>query len=311
MQQLAPSPSQPESRPIPYGLVSLWDMINFSVALYVDQLRILEMMEARVRKPPALNALALASVQEDGGLSEIFHAARRSVEATKRILIPLDSHVLRTQIEWLEMSLNYAGMHNLEDIANKLATLIRTIETELHDHRFYHYPRDKGRLLERTSSDWATVIAAFPKAEEDIKAAVDCYALGHNHASIYHSMMVLEHGLPALARRLRVPVKKDRASWGGIIKDIREEIDRRHHALFQTPKGQTPPTAKVAKATKKLLDPCRQAAIEFSYFTENWRNHIAHVRATYDENDAKKVLEHVRSFMEVIATKLRLKGGAA
>jgi hypothetical protein len=66
-------------------------------------------------------------------------------------------------------------------------------------------------------------------------------------------------------------------------------------------------SAKMASSTARFLDACEEAATEFRYFASVWRNHIAHARGNYDENDAKKVLDHVRSFMETIATKLRLK----
>jgi hypothetical protein len=43
------------------------------------------------------------------------------------------------------------------------------------------------------------------------------------------------------------------------------------------------------------------AAKEFTYFREAWRNHVAHGRANYDDNDAMKVLTHVREFMSILA----------
>jgi hypothetical protein len=48
-----------------------------------------------------------------------------------------------------------------------------------------------------------------------------------------------------------------------------------------------------------------EAATEFVWFKEAWRNHVAHGRARYDENDALKVITHVRGFMERLSTRLK------
>ena len=80
------------------------------------------------------------------------------------------------------------------------------------------------------------VLAAFPSAAEEIRCAVDCYALGHPNACIHHSMMILERGLSLLAKRLAVAVNKNRSTWGPIIiTNIRDEIDRRRKALSSPP----------------------------------------------------------------------------
>jgi hypothetical protein len=193
------------------------------------------------------------------------------------------------------------------ELAHELKALGSDLMSATKYERFYHYPRDKGLLVLRVPGDWAATIRAFPSTEEDVKAAVDCYALGHDHASIHHSMMVLEYGLPALARRLRVNFNPDKATWAPIIKDIRAKIDDERNALSSPPRGRPPLTRRTAKTKGVFLEACEEAAQEFRYFTTVWRNHIAHGRGDYDDNDAKKVLEHVRTFMGVIAGKLKLK----
>jgi hypothetical protein len=47
-----------------------------------------------------------------------------------------------------------------------------------------------------------------------------------------------------------------------------------------------------------------EAAKEFFYFKDGWRNYVAHGRAAYDEHQALGVLEHTRSFMNHLATRL-------
>ncbi len=47
-----------------------------------------------------------------------------------------------------------------------------------------------------------------------------------------------------------------------------------------------------------------EAAKEFFYFKDGWRNHVSHNRGTYDEHQAASVLEHTRSLMNHVATPL-------
>ncbi len=119
--------------------------------------------------------------------------------------------------------------------------------------------------------------------------------------------MVLEFGLPALATRLKVKFVPDRATWADLTKEITKKITTERLVLANTPKGAKPPSRAAAKKRSAFLEACEEAVIEFRYFTTVWRNHIAHGRGDYDENDAKKVLEHVRTFMEAIVIKLKLK----
>jgi hypothetical protein len=77
-----------------------------------------------------------------------------------------------------------------------------------------------------------------------------------------------------------------------IIDDIEDEIEDRQKKLK-------------AKKPSDFLTFLSEAAKEFRYFKDAWRNHSAHGRAAYDENDARKVLIHVRDFMEHISTRLK------
>lgn len=306
MQQLAPRPSQPP-RPIPYGLMSLWDiMFNFSPSLVHDMLNIFASHERTARE----NALLAHRTGSAGHpLAWASNSAKAEVEGVLSMLAiatnQLDSSQIREMIRDLGEAVKYSILWS--DFGAKVGTIVRAIEHELREHKFYHYPIDRAALVQRVDSDWAATLTAFPAAEKDIRAAVDCYALRHDHASIYHCMMILERGLPALADRVGVKFKKDRPTWRDMISDIRNKIDERRNVVGSPPKGRPPPTKRSAKNEILLLEASGEAAVEFKFFEHAWRNHIAHGRADYDENDAKKVLEHVRTFMEVIATNLKLK----
>jgi hypothetical protein len=48
-----------------------------------------------------------------------------------------------------------------------------------------------------------------------------------------------------------------------------------------------------------------EAAAQFRFFKSGWRIRVAHARATYAEPEAIEALDHVRSFFETLATRLK------
>jgi hypothetical protein len=293
---LALCPSH-EIKPIPYGLVSLWEMINFNLQPLMDAWLLIR------------REYSLASKEDKADPGE----AKPSVSDQERLKQNLQ--IIWEPLAALQMADDRLGAiaalirrcGPYAELAHELKALSSDVMRAAQHERFYHYPRDKGLLVIRIPEDWEAALKAFPSAEKDVKAAVDCYALGHNNASIHHSMMILEFGLPAIAKRLKVRLNKNKATWTPIIENIRDAIDVRRKALAFSPSGQKPPSSAAAARERAFLEACEESAIEFRYFTNVWRNHISHGRGNYDENDAKKVLDHVRTFMELIATKLKLK----
>ena len=139
---------------------------------------------------------------------------------------------------------------------------------------------------------------AFKSVKDDSEHGVECFALGQDVACVFHMMLVLERGLVALANQLKV--KRGVKEWGRLIADIQDAIAALAAARASRPKGSKPPSTKAARAFAKRIKFYSEAAKEFSYFKDAWRNHVAHGRAKYDRNDARKVMTHVREFMVIL-----------
>ena|SRR5438045_1810101 len=103
-------------------------------------------------------------------------------------------------------------------------------------------------------------------------------------------MLVLERGLGALASELGLSF--DVQQWNTIIEQIEKKIRELSQSL---PKGMP---------KNERMQFLSEAAKEFFYFKEGWRNHVAHARGTYDEHQAASVLEHTRAFMNHLSTQL-------
>ena len=186
---------------------------------------------------------------------------------------------------WLNIE-NYPCT-NVETDCDEIAI---SAESELKRQYFGHITAEKAKEIFKFGTKWGGVFQKFGSAERDAFEATCCYAYGRNDACVHHCMMVLERGFDALAHKLGLnPQAK---AWGGVIEGMEEEIVKRQKALR-------------AKKPSDLLTFLSVAAKEFTYFKDAWRNHSAHGRAEYDENDARKVLTHARDFMEHLSEKLK------
>jgi hypothetical protein len=173
-------------------------------------------------------------------------------------------------------------------------------ESELEDIVVGFIPADLVPYYQQDELFGAEVNSKFPSAVDDIKEAGNCYSHGNNTASVFHLMRILEYGLRALAKQLMVTFKTkqgtsipiDLQEWGNIIGAIENKIDDMKSRRKSRQKAED-------------LQFYSEAAKEFRYFKDAWRNHVMHTKASYDSHDAAKVMEHVKEFMQHISTRLQ------
>jgi hypothetical protein len=162
--------------------------------------------------------------------------------------------------------------------------------------RWYFVPVDPERTqeLENALLFGTDVHAAFDGAWKDITEAGSCLAVGLPTAAVFHLMRVAEHGLRALARKMRVKVlHKGRthpvefADWETIIAAIKTRIEI---------------TRKLQKGPKRKLrlERYSDAADHCTYMKDIWRNDISHTGKQYLHSEACVVLDRVRDFMQFI-----------
>lgn len=171
-----------------------------------------------------------------------------------------------------------------------MRVLLETVESGLKGQFVYRYPKVQADVLTRWKADWVSVLANFPSAESDILAGVDLWALGHATASVFHFMRVLEHGLRALAAD--VGKNFDVQNWQNIIDQIEAEI------------RQIGKNLSSGASKNERLQFLSEAAKEFVYFKDGWRNYVSHNKGAYAEHQARSVMEHVRGFMTTLSSKL-------
>jgi len=315
--QLALGPS-PDIKPISYGLVSLWDMLRLYAERFFVLSSWLAQMQMMFTQPGGAASGSIAegmvNLFDERALSYIETECGKFIICCDEVGFSGTSTTLRLIIQNIITSKiilktkavpdPYSGF--AKSLIHLFGEAIRRLKEDTEKYIFIQIAPTRAGFYSSNGLDDAAA-HAFPKADKNMKEASRCYALEAHNASIYHAMMVLEAGLPALAKRLQVRFRPDKASWGNLIEDVQRKIASELNLLAHPPRGSVPLGAKAAKNKKSFLDGCQGAAMQFGYFKDVWRNHIAHGRADYEDTDALKCLRHVRDFMSVLAIQLRLR----
>jgi hypothetical protein len=263
------------------GLRSLWDMINFDFTEAHAALELLnyEYRDALQKSLETRKAILVQYVNDEDKAK-----ALKFVAHCRRAFWDFGAESIRDRIRRFEAAM--AGQVAWEDFASEYRFLRELLQDELKRHYFYHYSPAMGALLVGFEDAWEPVIKVFPSVEDEASSAVDCIALGHGTAGVFHLMRVLEKGLGALAGN--VGKTFDTQVWNGIIDEIESAIKDLHRTL---PKAER----------EKRLPFLSQAATEFRFFKDAWRNHVSHGRVSYDPDQAIGVMTHVRAFMTTLA----------
>ena len=168
--------------------------------------------------------------------------------------------------------------------------LTNCIEAEIGSKLLFYVEKEKAKYYD--CNDLLSEISAtgFPIASQELMKAGDCYALDQNTACVYHCMRALEIGLRALAADVGVVWSVQQ--WHVVINEVEKAIKNIGNSL---PAGQ---------AKSERMQFLSEAAKEFAWFKDGWRNYAAHAHASYDSARARKVLEHVCAFFDVISLHL-------
>jgi hypothetical protein len=161
---------------------------------------------------------------------------------------------------------------------------------------FYHYRKDKGYLVVRVKRKWEAVIREFKRAEEDICAGVDCYAMEHYTASVFHFVRAAEHGLRAVAKERKVTLPKNKkieyAQWGDVIDALDKEVERIQRNVS-------------AGAHKdQALAFYTGVVANLRHLKDKYRNVVMHARASFDEGEALSAMTRTHELMDMVSVVL-------
>ncbi len=172
----------------PYRLWSLWDVIRGSLtglAPLIYQLSLYQLLDdprdgesdLPLGEPTIEQVLGWLKIAEAVANDFQIQAAEHRIDIFKKCL--------KKNITWRELSV-------------QSRVLREAIESGLKGQLIYRYDNVQSAFLDTWTIKWKQVIGSFPSTFPDIRAAVDCWALGHGTASVFHCMRILEYGLAAL-----------------------------------------------------------------------------------------------------------------
>lgn len=239
----------------------------------------------------APGALSPASPKPEVFLPSIGRLLQRTMELdelVKDIDVLRMSRTLRGLVRRLRESL--MGRPRVTDA--KLVAIIGEVEEailgELEGALFFAVSPSSEGLYDQQELFGPEVNSKFGSSSFHIKEAGNCMAFARWTAAVYHLMCVLEIGLDSMAAALNLPASQK--NWNTILEDIKIAI-----AALGPGNG---PTWKEDQAFFST------AALEFRLF-KPWRNDVAHGRAKATEEEAEKILTHVKSFMIHLSSRLQ------
>lgn len=183
---------------------------------------------------------------------------------------------------------------SVRQIIEGITVLNQTLEDELRRRVFLSVNSEDENLYKNPVASFSLTYAAYPSTRNDIIEACRCHALGRYTASVYHSMAIAESGLHLLAKELGVLFNYPMvlAEWSAVIDGIESKIEPLRHL-------------KRSDEKDKLVTFYSECAVQFRYFKDAWRNHVAHAREVYDRDQSHSILLHVRDFMEKLSLRIK------
>lgn len=258
-------------------------MINFRLRAFIDALADLNVGQTRARMAdpdtfPTIEGIDLI---------------RQNLAAIDRETTALSLPLARSRLARVAMFFTYGATTTYGALSHEIDELFNAVERDAGDQFFCHYDNARIGFLQRMPSEWASVLAAFPSAKPEIEAGVDCYALGHNTACVFHMVRVAEIGLRVAARErgiknARKDVPLDWGTWGQVFGAIEGQLK----AIRNKPPG-----------------PKKEAALTF-YDTvlsdlhaiqSLFRDRTMHLRKVYDDGEAQSAMFRARELMATLA----------
>jgi hypothetical protein len=262
----------------PHGLKSLWNMLQrYAFGFYEVVCRLESLREqARIHRSPSGTLYEYS--RED--LLKNLREMRTECDVLALSHTSGLTSFFETKIVQKNKDYTYG------DLLNDLDTLSYNFSNELSERVFFRVENKKLEYFQKKDLFGEKVAVAFPSCISEIESAGNCYALEENEASVFHLMRVLERGLGALAVKFAVDFKH--TNWDNVIGQIESKIKKMDSSLGLDWKEQ-----------QRF---CSQAATQFRFLKDAWRNHVMHVsNVPYDAGRAFSILVHVGEVMQALA----------
>ena len=191
------------------------------------------------------------------------------------------------QLDFIRRANNWS----YDGVRQHLDEFRRRIEGELKRRTFLYVPTPRSEYYDQQNYSVHLVAKRFPSACDDIIEVGNCFALGRWTATVHHCIGVMQVGLIALAKHLKQPIDINVDDWGQIIDKVK--------------RGSEAKLATIPRARRKKLEPFyNELLLDLGAVKTASRNPHAHFRRSFDEDQAHKVLDKLRDFMQNLAKRI-------
>jgi len=267
----------------PYQIVSLLDMLQeYAFGFYEVLIRL-----EKLRNTASTFSLAGSYSSSPYKIDEIVREEiSNSLGAMRTECETLDLDDTSGLISFIESELRRKGeSYTYNDLLKDIETISFSFARGLGKRFFFILSDDKKKYFQKDDLFGVEVTQAFPSCGDNIRNAGSCYALEQWDASVFHLMTILGRGLDAMAAKFGVPFQN--TTWHTVIEQIEAKVRRMDSSFGPDWKEQ-----------QKFFS---QAASQFMFLKDAWRNHVMHGRDVYDEGKALSIFTHVRSVMRALA----------
>jgi hypothetical protein len=186
--------------------------------------------------------------------------------------------------------------HNAQWLSDRVDGIERLANKELSGKAFFYVPPERTKFWPTLKYPYAfgeKVASSFPSSTFDANNAGMCLAVMQSTASVFHLMRTLEIGLSALGNKFGVSLAHTNRA------PAIEQIESKIRDIHKDPAWRALPDCK------EQQEFYAQAASHFAILKDAWRNHAMHVRGKYTEEEAERIFENVKAFMQKLAERLK------
>lgn len=286
-------------RQFPHRLITWWDMLSFSAWNFFWCGQALQKIEqdcllGSMIVPGDEPVFALPKPIDDAAKAKAIKSLSRIAEEFESIGLRISAQTALEVVTELQGSKRALAV-NFQWLMDKVKDISSLSRKEIKGSAFFYVPSEKAKFYPRVRDPHifgAAVGSAFPSAMLDIAEAGICVALDRGSACVFHLMRALEIGLIALGTKFDVSMAH--TNWAPAI----EEIERKIRDMHKDPAWKAFPDCK------EQQEFYAQAASHFGILKDAWRNYTMHIRGFYTEEQAERIFENVKGFMQKLAERL-------
>ena len=281
----------------PYKLISWFQMLQFSARSFFWCGRSLASIKsdcylASITTPGGQAYLAVSRDLDDKAIAKALKMLDQVEEDFRNIGLRITADTIKDVTTELR---NVQARHNFQWLIDQVKSIEALANKELEGKLFLYIPPERASAFPRKDAPLIfgnSVAQAFPSAGFDIFESGYCLGLSRGTACVFHLMRVLEVGLAALGNKFNVSLAH--TNWAPAI----DEIERKIRNMHKDPVWKNLPDCKEQQEFYS------QAASHFGVLKDAWRNYTMHVRGFYTEEQADRISENVKDFMQKLSTKL-------